>query len=240
MFQKRLSIIVPLYNEAQTIPVLLDLVFKAQLPPDIAREVIVVDDFSTDKSLSLVRQFAAANPDLSLIIISLPSNHGKGHAIRRGLQDVSGEFVLIQDADLEYSPEDYRHLLEPMLSGKADAVYGSRFVGGKPHRVLFFWHSIGNKFLTFVSNMFSNINMTDMETGMKLFRADTLKSLHLEENRFGFEPEVTAKLSRIRGIRMYEVGISYHGRTYEEGKKISWQDGFRALYCIFKYGMLKR
>ncbi len=229
----------PLYNEAGTILSLLGNIFNAPLP-EVTREVIVVDDHSTDGSAELVRQFAAENTAHQLVVVSLPVNAGKGHAIRRGIQEVTGDFVIIQDADLEYSPNDYSCLLEPMLHGKADVVYGSRFIGGKPHRVLFFWHSIGNKFLTFVSNMFSNINMTDMETGMKLFRTDVLKQVELKENRFGFEPEVTAKLSRISGIRMYEVGISYYGRTYEEGKKINWQDGFRALYCILKYGMLKR
>lgn len=239
MRNKKLSIIVPLYNEAGTILILLESIFKAQLP-EVTREVIVVDDHSKDGSADLVREFAAANPAYQIVVVSLLTNAGKGHAIRKGLQKVTGDFVLIQDADLEYSPDDYKCLLEPILNEKADVVYGSRFIGGKPHRVLFFWHSIGNKFLTFVSNMFSNINMTDMETGMKLFRAEVLKHVKLKENRFGFEPEVTAKLSRIKGIRMYEVGISYYGRTYEEGKKINWKDGFRALYCILKYGMLRR
>ena len=239
MYGRKLSVIVPLYNEERTIVVMLEKLFKVALP-GLALEVIVVDDFSADGSAEAVRQFAAAYPEHCLTVVTLAANFGKGYAIRSGLAQVSGDFVMIQDADLEYTPNDYACLLEPMLNGNADVVYGSRFVGGKPHRVLFFWHSIGNKFLTFVSNMFSNLNMTDMETGMKLFRTAVLKQIDLKENRFGFEPEVTAKVSRIKNIRIYEVGISYYGRTYEEGKKINWKDGFRALYCIFKYGMLQR
>ena len=238
MHPYKLSVIVPLYNEAHTVQIILESIFKAYLPV-AEREVIVVDDHSTDGSLEALRQYAAAHPEHNLVIISQPSNHGKGYAIRSGLEAVTGDLVLIQDADLEYSPDDYGNLLKPVLNGKADVVYGSRFIGGEPHRVLFFWHSIGNKFLTFVSNAFSNINMTDMETGMKLFKADVIKPLELKENRFGFEPEVTAKVCRIKGIRIYEVGIAYYGRTYEEGKKINWRDGMRALYCILKYGMLK-
>lgn len=238
MHDRKMSIIVPLYNEERTIVVMLEKLFKVPLP-GVEKEVIVVDDCSSDGSAGALRRFAAAHPEHCLIIVTLAANYGKGYAIRRGLQEVSGDLVMIQDADLEYTPNDYNCLLEPILNGNADVVYGSRFIGGKPHRVLFFWHSVGNKFLTFVSNMFSNVNMTDMETGMKLFRTEVLKRIELKENRFGFEPEVTAKVSRIKSIRIYEVGISYYGRTYEDGKKIKWKDGFRALYCILKYGMLK-
>ena len=197
-----LSVIVPLYNEEGTVLTLLDNLFTVNMA-GLNLEVIVVDDGSTDSSVYLVNQFAISQPKSNLIVVAMGVNRGKGYAIRRGLQEATGDFIIIQDADLEYSPNDYNYLLEPALAGRADVVYGSRFIGGKAHRVLFFWHSIGNKFLTFVANMFTNLNMTDMETGMKLFKADVLKKINLKENRFGFEPEVTAKISRIKGIRIY-------------------------------------
>jgi len=201
------------------------------------KEIIVVNDCSTDGTLQALERYAAAHPAMGLRLVSHAVNQGKGAAIHTGIREATGDYIIIQDADLEYDPEEYNILLKPVMDGFADAVYGSRFMGGNAHRILFFWHTIGNKFLTFMSNMFSNLNLTDMETCYKLFRSDIIKGLELEENRFGFEPEVTQKISMIKGIRLYEVGISYYGRTYEEGKKINWKDGFRALYCILKYGL---
>jgi glycosyltransferase involved in cell wall biosynthesis len=230
-----LSIIIPLYNEAATIIKVLDKVNLVELINGIQKEIIIVNDASTDNSISLVENYIRSNPDLKLSLINLEKNSGKGGAIHSGISKASGDYIIIQDADLEYDPADYNRLLQPIADGMADVVYGSRFVGGHPHRILFFWHSIGNKMLTFVSNMFTNLNLTDMEIGYKLFRSDILKSLQLEEKRFGFEPEVTAKIARIPSIRIYEVGISYYGRTYEEGKKISWKDGVRGIYAILKY-----
>jgi glycosyltransferase involved in cell wall biosynthesis len=234
-----LSIIIPAFNEANTIRQILSKVKDAQLQDGVLKEVIVVDDFSTDDTADVVSQFQLDNKDLSLMYLKHSHNMGKGAAIHTGIKESSGDFIINQDADLEYDPNEYQLLLQPILDGYADVVYGSRFVGGRPHRMLFFFHSIGNHILTFLSNVFSNLNLSDMETCYKLFRADIIKQLYLKECRFGFEPEVTAKISRIKDIRIYEVGISYYGRTYKEGKKIGWKDGLRAIYCIIKYGLLK-
>lgn len=234
----KLSVIIPAYNEEHSISELLSRVAAAPLE-GIAKEIIVVNDHSTDNTKRLVEDYIAlAEHDVRLI--NQEKNMGKGAAIQKGIQEATGDFLVIQDADLEYDPREYSLLLNPVLEDRADVVYGSRFVGSQPHRVLFFWHSIGNRFLTFLSNMFTNLNLTDMETCYKLFRTEHIKKLHLKENRFGFEPEVTAKISRIPGIRIYEVGISYYGRTYHEGKKINWKDGFRAIWCIMKYNLISR
>ncbi|TNE54516.1 MAG: glycosyltransferase family 2 protein [Bacteroidetes bacterium] len=235
----KLSIIIPAYNEEQTIEVLLQKVVSVELPEGLDREILVVDDASTDRTIALIETFMEKYPN-QLGLIKQERNQGKGAAIHKGIDRASGDYILIQDADLEYDPREYPDLLQPILEGHADVVYGSRFQGNNPHRILFFWHSIGNRFLTFVSNMFTNLNLSDMETCYKLFRADMLKGLKLREKRFGFEPEVTAKISRIPGIRIYEVGISYFGRTYDEGKKIKMKDGFRALYCILRYNIFSR
>lgn len=232
-----LSIIIPVYNEEKTIVKVLQRVWETPLDRGVEKEIIVVDDCSTDRTLAQIEDFLVTHPEYRINFIRKQKNQGKGAALRDGIKSASGDWIIIQDADLEYNPADYNHLLHPALDGYADVVYGSRFVGGNPHRILFFWHSIGNKFLTLVSNAFTDLNLTDMETGYKLFRADILKEIELEENRFGFEPEVTAKIARIPGIRIYEVGISYYGRSYAEGKKIKAADGFRALYTIFKYNL---
>ena len=209
------------------------------MPKNISKEIIIVDDCSTDKTAQIIETFCNDNPELTVIFLKHTKNSGKGKALQTGIKKATGNYTVIQDADLEYNPKEYKILLKPILDGYADVVYGSRFMGGNPHRVLFFWHTIGNKFLTFLSNLFTNLNLTDMETCYKLFDTKLLQSIHLKENRFGFEPEVTAKIARIKQIRIYEVGISYYGRTYEEGKKINWKDGFYAIYCILKYGMLR-
>jgi len=232
-----LSIIIPAYNEARTIHLILEKIDAVQLVHQIDKEIIIVNDCSSDDTANVVRQLMQEHQ--SIRFIEHEKNKGKGAAIHTGIKEASGDFIIIQDADLEYDPEEYNLLLKPIVNGFADVVYGSRFMGGNPHRILFFWHSIGNAVLTFLSNMFTNLNLTDMETCYKLFKAEYLQQLQLTENRFGFEPEVTAKISRIPNIRIYEVGISYYGRTYAEGKKINWKDGFRAIYCILKYGMLK-
>lgn len=237
---RRLSILVPVFNEEATLHTILDAVFSAPLPEGIEREVIAVDDCSTDGSHAVLTAYQSAHTDRALRVEHHPVNRGKGAALHTAIAVASGDVCVVQDADLEYDPNEYVLLLEPILAGHADAVYGSRFMGGRPHRILFFWHSIGNRFLTFLSNMFSNLNLTDMETCYKMVRTDHLKSLDLRETRFGFEPEVTQKLSRIPDIRIYEVGISYYGRTYDEGKKIGVRDGFRAIYCILKYGVFSR
>jgi len=234
-----ISIIIPAYNEGETIHLILDKIKSVKLLDGIDKEIIIVNDYSKDKTEESIFSYISANPELNIQYHKHEINKGKGAALHTGIQVAKGDFVIIQDADLEYDPEEYNILLKPIVSGKADVVYGSRFIGGKPHRILFFWHSIGNKILTTLSNMFTNLNLTDMETCYKLFRADIIKGIALKENRFGFEPEVTAKVSRIPNIRIYEVGISYYGRTYEEGKKIGWKDGFRAIYCILKYGLFK-
>jgi glycosyltransferase involved in cell wall biosynthesis len=235
-----LSIVVPVYNEGPTIHLILNKIKEIELPNGIKKELILVNDCSTDDTVPSVQRYMAANSDLNIQFYSHEVNKGKGAALHTGIAKASGEYIIIQDADLEYDPREYVILLRPMLDGFADVVFGSRFMGGRPHRILFFWHTIGNRVLTFLSNMFTNLNLTDMETCYKLFRADVIKSMNLVEQRFGFEPEVTAKVSRIPGIRIYEVGISYYGRTYAEGKKINWKDGFRAIYCILKYGLFKR
>lgn len=235
-----LSIIIPAYNEGPTIHFILDKVKAVNLIGDLQKEVIIVNDCSKDDTKGAIMRYMEANPELNIQYREHEVNKGKGAALHTGIREASGDLIIIQDADLEYDPEEYNVLLKPMLDGVADVVYGSRFMGGNPHRILFFWHSIGNKFLTFLSNAFTNLNLTDMETCYKLFRAELIKGLQLRENRFGFEPEVTAKVSRIPKVRIYEVGISYYGRTYEEGKKINWRDGFRAIYCILKYNLFSR
>jgi glycosyltransferase involved in cell wall biosynthesis len=234
-----LSIVIPAYNEAATIHLILDKVRDCALPEGWAKELIVVNDCSKDATEEAIERYAAANPSLPLTYRKHEVNKGKGAALHTGIALATGDYVIIQDADLEYDPNEYVTLLKPIINGHADVVYGSRFMGGNAHRILFFWHSIGNAFLTFLSNMFTNLNLTDMETCYKLFRRDLIQSLNLRENRFGFEPEVTAKIARIPKVRIYEVGISYYGRTFEEGKKIGWKDGVRAIYCILKYGAFR-
>ena len=236
---KKLSILIPVYNEANTVHLILDKIKGIVLPEGLAKEIVIVDDCSRDATVTAIESYIAANPALEIALFKHEKNKGKGAALHTGIARTTGNYIIIQDADLEYDPNEYAILLRPMLEGYADVVYGSRFMGGNPHRILFFWHTIGNRFLTFLSNMFTNLNLTDMETCYKLFDAGILKSLALTEKRFGFEPEVTAKISRIKKIRIYEVGISYYGRTYDEGKKINWKDGVHAIYCILKYGMLR-
>jgi len=234
-----LSIVVPAYNEGATIHYLLDKVRAVQLPAGLRKEVILVNDCSTDDTETAILRYREQHADMAIAYYKHEINRGKGAALHTGIRQASGDYVIIQDADLEYDPQEYSILLRPMLDGVADVVYGSRFMGGNPHRILFFWHSLGNQFLTFLSNALTNLNLTDMETCYKLFRREVIQSLELKEQRFGFEPEVTAKVARIPGIRIYEVGISYYGRTYEEGKKISWRDGFRAIYCILRYNLFQ-
>lgn len=236
----KLSIVIPAYNEARTIHLILEKVRTVHLPGNMEKEIIVVNDCSKDGTSDAIRDFMSSHPGIPMVLYEHEVNQGKGAALHTGISRATGDFVVIQDADLEYDPEEYNLLLQPMLKGVADVVYGSRFMGGQPHRILFFWHSIGNKFLTMLSNMLTNLNLTDMETCYKCFRREIIQSVSLKEKRFGFEPEVTAKISRIPNIRIYEVGISYYGRTYAEGKKINWKDGFRAIYCIIKYNIFSR
>lgn len=234
-----LSIVIPAYNEGPTIHRILDRVKAVKLIQNIEKEVIIVNDCSKDNTEEAILKYKSDNPELNIQYYKHEVNKGKGAALHTGILKARGEYLIIQDADLEYDPEEYNLLLAPVVRGDADVVYGSRFMGGNPHRMLFFWHTLGNNFLTFLSNMFSNLNMTDMETCYKMFNTKTIQSIRLEERRFGFEPEVTAKIARVPNIRIYEVGISYYGRTYEEGKKIGWRDGFRAIYCILKYNLFR-
>jgi len=237
---EKLSIVIPAFNESQTIAKTLDKVRSVTLIHELEKEVIVIDDCSQDATDKVIRTYQLNHPDFSLLYLRNERNSGKGYSIRKGIQQATGNYLIIQDADLEYDPDEYNLLLKPILNNFADVVYGSRFTGGSPHRILFFWHSIGNKFLTFLSNMATNLNLTDMETGYKLFRTEIISKIDLKESRFGFEPEVTAKISKIPGIRIYEVGISYYGRTYNEGKKINWKDGLRAIYCIILYNIFSK
>lgn len=237
---EKLSIVIPAYNEEKTIHFILDKIQEVKLVNNIKKEVIIVNDCSTDKTEHSILTYIEKNPGFPITYYKHEVNKGKGAALHTGISKATGDYVVIQDADLEYDPDEYNLLIVPIIKGGAEVVFGSRFMGGSPHRILFFWHSIGNKVLTMLSNMFTNLNLTDMETCYKMFRRDIIQGVKLKEQRFGFEPEVTAKISRISNIKVYEVWISYYGRTYAEGKKINWKDGFRAIYCILKYGAFKR
>ena len=237
MIINKLSIVMPTFNEESTIHLIIEKIDTVNLIGNIEKELIIINDCSTDNTKSIVKNLINTYPNIEIKYYEHQINLGKGASLRTGISMATGEYLIIQDADLEYDPEEYNDLLKPVLSGYADVVYGSRFMGSKPHRILFFWHTIGNKFLTTLSNAFTNLNLTDMETCYKLFETKTIQTLDLKENRFGFEPEVTSKISKIPKIRIYEVGISYYGRTYDEGKKIGWRDGLHAIYCVFKYSL---
>lgn len=232
-----LSIIIPVFNEQNTIIQILDKLTEVSLSGNLSKEIVIIDDCSFDSTATLITEYIENNNENTVKYFRQDINRGKGAAIHQGIKLSTGDFVIVQDADLEYDPEDFNLLLKPLLMGRADVVYGSRFIGGNPRRVLFFWHTIGNKFLTLLSNIVTNLNLTDMETCYKMFKGNIIRDLQLVENRFGFEPEVTIKISKISNIRILEVGISYYGRMYSEGKKIGWRDGFRAIYCIIKYGI---
>jgi len=234
---RKLSIVIPAYNEGTTIHRILDKVKEVELINGIRKEIIVVNDCSTDNTEEAIASYISSNRSLDIQYYKHDVNMGKGAALHTGIGKATGEYLIIQDADLEYDPREYNVLLEPVVSGFADVVYGSRFMGGNPHRILFFWHTVGNKLLTTLSNMMTNLNLTDMETCYKLFNTKLVQSFKLKEQRFGFEPEITAALAKVPGIRIYEVGISYYGRTYLEGKKIGWRDGLQAIYCIVRYNI---
>lgn len=235
----KLSIVIPAFNEGNTIHLILNKIKSVELIENLGKEIIIVNDYSTDHTATAINDYMRSNPELDIQYHAHEKNMGKGAALHTGIAKASGDYIIIQDADLEYDPSEYNALLRPMLNGFADVVYGSRFMGGNAHRVLFFWHTIGNNFLTFCSNLFTNLNLTDMETCYKLFKSDIIKKISLNEKRFGFEPEVTAKIAKLKNIRIYEVGISYYGRTYDEGKKIGLKDAFRAIYCILRYNLFR-
>jgi len=237
---KKLSIVIPVYNEEATLLLILNKLLEIKLIGGLKKELVLVNDCSSDRSEDLILKFKKEHPKTEIVYEKHLVNKGKGAALNTAFQLATGDIVIVQDADLEYDPNEFNRLLQPILDGFADVVYGSRFKGSNPHRALFFWHTIGNNFLTFLSNMFSNLNITDMETCYKMFRGEVIQSIEIKENRFGIEPEITAKIAKIKNIRIYEVGISYYGRTYEEGKKIGWKDGFRAIYCILKYNLFSK
>ena len=237
MIINKISIIIPAYNEESTITIVVEKLINLALINNVQKEIIIVNDCSTDGTDKLIENIVANHLDTEIVYLKHSKNAGKGAAIHTGIKNATGDFLMIQDADLEYDPNEISTLLKPIIDGYADVVYGSRFIGGAPHRILFFWHTIGNKFLTFLSNFFTNLNLTDMETCYKVFKTSIIKEIPLKEKRFGFEPEITSKIAKVKGIRIYEVGISYYGRTYLEGKKINWKDGFKAIYCIIRYNL---